>query len=126
MAEKRTGARPVYRTTDKISEKTNFIYIKEELLMKYSDFVKAVAESAGVSQKEAKAVLKVATEQVTAALTGDGSLSIPQLGTFKRVARNERTYPANKLTKKAVTVPAHSVAVFRPSTAIKTAVSDVK
>lgn len=94
--------------------------------MKYSEFVKAVAETAGVSQKDAKSILKAATEQVTAALTGDGSLSIPQLGTFKRVERKERTYPANKLTKKAVTVPAHSVAVFKASSAIKTAVSDVK
>lgn len=94
--------------------------------MKYSDFVKSVAEAAGVSQKEAKSILKIATEKMTEALVNDGSISVPQFGTFKRVARKERTYPANKLTKKAVTVPAHSVATFKPSTAIKTAVADVK
>jgi len=86
--------------------------------MKKQDFIKAVAESAGLSQDAVSKALSSMINVITAELKADREVNITGFGAFKvskRAARNG----VNPRTKEAIKIPAMKTPVFRAGKTLK-------
>ena len=93
--------------------------------MKKADFIKAVAEKTGTTQKTADAVLAATLDTIRTALKKGDSVAFLQFGTFKvsqRAARKGR----NPQTGKEIQIPAAKLPVFKASAAFKELVNGKK
>ncbi len=93
--------------------------------MKKSEFIKAVADKAGTTQKAADAVVAAALGTIRDALKKEDSVAFLQFGTFKiskRAARKGR----NPQTGKEIQIPASKLPVFKASAAFKEFVNGKK
>lgn len=90
--------------------------------MNKAELIRAVAEAAGCSLKEAETIIAATFATITAALTEGDKVQLVGFGSFevkKRAARTGR----NPKTKEAIEIPASVVPVFKPGKALKDAVS---
>ena len=86
--------------------------------MKKADFIKAVAQKAGTTQKAADAVVAAALGTISDAMKKGDSVAFLKFGTFKvskRAARKGR----NPQTGKEIQIPASKLPVFKASAAFK-------
>ena len=93
--------------------------------MKKADFIKAVAQKAGTTQKAADTVLAAALDTIREALKKEDSVAFLQFGTFKiskRAARKGR----NPQTGKEIQIPATNLPVFKASAAFNELVNEKK
>ena len=93
--------------------------------MKKTEFIKAVAEKAGTTQKVADAVVAAALATIREALKKDDSVAFLGFGSFKvskRAARKGR----NPQTGKPIQIPAAKLPVFKASAALKELVNGKK
>jgi len=88
--------------------------------MRYQQFIKRLAHTIGISEKEMHEVMRVAADLIGSTIINEGELHIPEVGKFTRVARKTRQ-GRNPHTGETITVPAHCVATFKPAAAIKDA-----
>ena len=86
--------------------------------MKKAEFIKAVAEQAGTTQKNADAIVAAALDAIRDALKAGDSVTFLKFGTFKVSERAART-GRNPQTGKAIKIPASKLPVFRASAALK-------
>lgn len=82
--------------------------------MKKIELVKAVAEAAGLSQKEAENAIQAFAGVVKEELANGGSVTIKDFGTFQTVVRKARK-SHDFVNGGIMTVPAKTVAKFKPS-----------
>ena len=93
--------------------------------MKKAEFIKAVAEKTGATQKAADAVVTAALNTIREALKKEDSVAFLGFGTFKiskRAARKGR----NPQTGKEIQIPAAKLPVFKASAALKELVNGKK
>lgn len=79
-----------------------------------------VAEEAGITKKDANALIGVVLNGIKTGITGEGKVTLVGFGTFsvvKRAARMAR----NPKTGEAISVPEKTVPKFKPSKALKEA-----
>ena len=86
--------------------------------MKKADFIKATAAKAGVSQKEAQAVVAAAHEVIKDALKQDDTVPFLGFGTFKVSNRAART-GRNPQTGEEIKIAAAKLPTFKASPAFK-------
>ncbi|MCF0142549.1 MAG: HU family DNA-binding protein [Parasporobacterium sp.] len=86
------------------------------------ELVAAIAEKAGLTQKQAAAALKAFTDTVGETLKKDDKVQLVGFGTFevsKRAARQGR----NPATGKAMKIPASKAPKFKAGKALKDAIA---
>ena len=93
--------------------------------MKKADFIKAVAEKTGTTQKTADAVLAATLDTIRTALKKGDSVAFLQFGTFKVSQRADRK-GRNPQTGKEIQIPAAKLPVFKASAAFKELVNGKK
>ena len=89
--------------------------------MTKAELIDAVAGKAGVSKKDAEAVVNAFTGVVTDAMAAGDKITLVGFGTFEAVEKPERT-ALNVRTKERVVVPAHKAPKFKAGKALKDAV----
>ena len=90
--------------------------------MNKTELIAAAAEKAGLSKKEAEAVVSATFDAITAALKDGDKVQLVGFGSFevkKRAARIGR----NPKTKESIEIPASVVPVFKAGKALKDAVA---
>ena len=88
--------------------------------MKTSEFVKAISEKSGATQKTVKAVMAAATEVVSEVIPND---SVKALGvTFSTMITNPRE-GRNPSTGEIISIPSKRRVVCKPSKTLKDAVA---
>ena len=90
--------------------------------MSKTELVEFIAAEAGVSKAEAGRVLDATLAGITKGLKKDGKVALVGFGTFsakKRAAREG----INPLTKKAIKIPAKTVASFKAGSKLKDALN---
>ena len=93
--------------------------------MKKADFIKATAAKAGVTQKEAQAVVAAAHEVIKEALKKGDTVPFLGFGTFKISNRAART-GRNPQTGAAIKIPAAKLPTFKASPAFKEFINAAK
>lgn len=91
--------------------------------MQKTDFIKAVAEKAGVGQKEAKLIVDTALDVITEELTRGEKITLTGFGTFEVRERQARE-GVNPQTREKIQIAATKTPGFSASTALKDAVKD--
>ena len=86
--------------------------------MNKTELVAAVAESAGLTKKDAERVLNAAIDTITDSLVKGEKVQISGFGTFEIKDREARV-GRNPHTKEAIDIPATRVPTFKPSKALK-------
>ena len=86
-----------------------------------SALVDKVAEAAGVSKKDTKAVVDALLETVKESVKADAEIRLIGFGTFKKAHRNART-GRNPATGATIKIPAKKKVAFRVSKDLKAAV----
>jgi len=86
--------------------------------MNKKDVVTKVAESMGVTKKEAALSVDTVLDVVTDALTSNEKVSLAGFGVFETVKRNARTC-RNMQDGSPIEIPAKMAPRFRPSKAMK-------
>lgn len=89
--------------------------------MQKTDFVKSVAERAGVSQKEAKRVVDAALDIITDTLKQGEKVTLTGFGTFEVRQRQERE-GVNPQTRQKIKIAATKTPGFSASSTLKEAV----
>jgi len=89
--------------------------------MKKQDFIKAVANSAGLSQDAVSKSLTSMIEVVTSELKSGGEVNITGFGAFKISERAARNW-VNPRTGESIKIPAMNSPVFRAGKTLKEAV----
>ena len=89
--------------------------------MKKQDFIKAVANSAGLSQDAVSKALGSMINTITSELKKGGEVNITGFGAFKISARAARN-GVNPRTQQAIKIPAMNSPVFRAGKTLKEAV----
>ena len=93
--------------------------------MNAGEVVKFLSQRLGLSQRETRRLLKSSTETLKKTLDEDLGFTIPKLGTFvTRVRKKRRAY--NPHYKKHTILPPKRVVCFRPSSALKASVRDLR
>lgn len=90
--------------------------------MNKADFINAIAESSGVSRRQADKTVSVVIDVIKDALIKGEKLQLPGFGTFcvnERAAREGR----NPRTGDVIQIPAAKVPAFKPSKVLKAAVN---
>lgn len=90
--------------------------------MKKAEFIDAIAAQAGVSKKDANAVMDAAIAVITDALKKGDSVSFVGFGSFSSADRAARTARVPG-TSKTVNVPATKVAKFKAGKGLKDALN---
>ena len=90
--------------------------------MNKTDLVAAVAETAGLTKKDAERVVNASIDAITAALAKGEKVQISGFGTFESKTREARI-GRNPHTKEAIEIPATRVPTFKPSKALKDLIS---
>jgi DNA-binding protein HU-beta len=89
--------------------------------MQKADFIKAVAEKAGVGQKEARQVVDTALDVITEALRRGEKVTLTGFGTFEVRARQARE-GVNPQTREKIQIAATNTPGFSASSTLKEAV----
>jgi len=89
--------------------------------MQKTDFIKAVAERASVSQKEAKQVVDAALDIITDSLRTGEKVTLTGFGTFEVRQRQERE-GVNPQTRAKIKIAATKTPGFSASSTLKEAV----
>ena len=83
--------------------------------MKKADLIKAIAQKAGINQKQAQAALEETLEQIkTTLVEKKEKVTFTGFGTFCVAKRSART-GINPGTKEKIDIPATMVPKFKPS-----------
>ena len=90
--------------------------------MQKTDFIKAVAERTGVSQKETKQVVDAALDVITESLKKGEKVTLTGFGTFEVRERKART-GRNPRTGREIRIGPTVSASFRPGKALKDALN---
>ena len=90
--------------------------------MNKTELIAAAAEKAGVSKKEAEAVVTAAFDAIAASLKEGEKVQLVGFGAFEVKARAERV-GRNPQTKETITIPASKTPVFKAGKALKDAVA---
>ena len=90
--------------------------------MNKNELIAAVAEAAGVSKKDADAVVKATFEQIANALVAGEKVQLIGFGTFETRERGART-GKNPRTGETVTIAACKAPAFNAGKALKDAVN---
>ena len=91
--------------------------------MNKAELINSVAVSAGVSKKEAEAVISATFEAITAALQEGDKVQLVGFGSFE-VKKREARVGRNPKTKEEIQIPASKVPVFKAGKALKDAVAE--
>ena len=91
---------------------------KEEQHMNKSELIAVVAQSAGLTKKDAERVMNAAFDAMTAALVKGEKVQLSGFGTFE-VKEREARIGRNPHTKESIDIPATRVPVFKASKALK-------
>ena len=86
--------------------------------MNKTELIAAVAQSAGLTKKDAERVLNAAFDAMTAALVNGEKVQLSGFGTFE-VKEREARIGRNPHTKEAIEIPATRVPSFKASKALK-------
>ena len=86
--------------------------------MNKAELVKAVADKAEVTTRDAEAVIDGALELIAAALIKGESVKLSGFGVFEKKERAGRT-GTNPATGEKIQIPASKSAVFKPSKTLK-------
>ena len=86
--------------------------------MNKTDLVAAVAETAGLTKKDAERVVNASIDAITAALAKGEKVQISGFGTFETKEREARI-GRNPHTKEEIHIPATRVPAFKASKALK-------
>ncbi|GAB4216346.1 MAG: HU family DNA-binding protein [Roseiflexaceae bacterium] len=89
--------------------------------MQKTEFIRAVAEKASISQKEAKAAVDAALEVITETLKRGEKVTLTGFGTFEVRQRQERE-GVNPQTRAKIKIPATKTPGFSASSTLKDAV----
>lgn len=93
--------------------------IFKEVNMTKADLVARIASDAGISQKAADKVVDALVSAIHDALKGpEGSIRIPDLGTF-RVSERKARIGVNPRTREKMQIPASVVPAFTAAKALK-------
>ena len=79
-----------------------------------TEIVKAIAEAAGINQKQAAAAFEAVFENILTGVIETGRVAIPDFGVFRKETRAARK-GRNPKTGEAMDIPAKSVVRFRQS-----------
>jgi len=90
--------------------------------MNKTEFIAAVAESAGANKKDAESIINAALAQIEKALAAGEKVQFVGFGTFETRERGERA-AKNLRTGETITVPAAKVPAFKAGKALKDAVN---
>ena len=90
--------------------------------MNKTELIALVAQSAGLTKKDAERVLNAAFDSMTEALVKGEKVQLSGFGTFE-VKEREARIGRNPHTKDAIEIPAPKVPVFKPSKALKDCVA---
>ena len=90
--------------------------------MNKTELIAAAAEKAGVSKKEAEAVVTAAFDAIAASLKEGEKVQLVGFGAFEVKARAERV-GRNPQTKETITIPASKTPVFKAGKALKDSVN---
>ena len=90
--------------------------------MNKTELIAAAAEKAGVSKKEAEAVVTAAFDAIAASLKEGEKVQLVGFGSFEVKTRAERI-GRNPKTKESIEIPASVVPVFKAGKALKDAVA---
>lgn len=91
--------------------------------MQKTDFIKAVAEKANVSQKEAKNVIDAALDVIADTLKQGQKVTLTGFGTFEVRERQARE-GVNPQTREKINIPATKTPGFSASSTLKEAVKE--
>lgn len=86
--------------------------------MNKTELIAAVAESAGLTKKDAERVLNASIDAITASLVKGEKVQISGFGTFEAKEREARI-GRNPHTKEEIHIPATRVPSFKASKALK-------
>ncbi|MGI6038704.1 MAG: HU family DNA-binding protein [Clostridiales bacterium] len=89
--------------------------------MNKTDFVKAIAEKADFSKKDAEKALNAVLDVITEALAEGDRIQLVGFGSFEVRDRAARM-GHNPRTKEPIEIPATRLPVFKPGKALKSAV----
>lgn len=81
--------------------------------MNKAELIQAIASKAGVSQKQAEAILNATTDTIVKTVAGGGKVVLVGFGSFEARTRKERE-GRNPKTKEKMTIPATTVPAFSP------------
>ncbi len=91
--------------------------------MQKTDFIKAVAERTGVSQKETKQVIDAALDIIAETLAKGEKVTLTGFGTFEVRERQARE-GVNPQTREKIHIPATKTPGFSASSTLKDAVKE--
>lgn len=91
--------------------------------MQKTDFIKAVAEKAGVGQKEAKLIVDTALDVIIEGLARGEKITLTGFGTFEVRERQARE-GVNPQTREKIQIAATKTPGFAASSSLKDAVKD--
>jgi len=86
--------------------------------MNKTELAAAVADKADMSKEKASEVINAITDEITAALARDETVSLIGFGSFNQRSRSERT-GKNPQTGEAITIPASKTVGFKAGKALK-------
>lgn len=86
--------------------------------MKYSDFIKNVAESTSLSQQKTKEVLSKITDTIILTVANGDEVALPQFGKFKLKTKAARK-GVNPTTGAKVDIPESKTIAFKISLQVK-------
>ena len=86
--------------------------------MNKTELIAAAAQQAGVTKKDAEAVINAALETISATLAQGEKVQLSNFGNFETKYREPRV-GRNPHTGEAVAIPATRLPVFKPSNALK-------
>ena len=90
--------------------------------MNKAELIHAAAEKAGVSKKDAEAVVNAALDTIVEAMKDSEKVQLTGFGSFEVKNRPERV-GRNPRTKENITIPASKVPTFKAGKAFKDAIS---
>lgn len=86
--------------------------------MKFSEFIKSVASSSGVSQNVTKQIVETTFNQIKDAIIDGDEIAIPRFGKFTSKIRASRS-GVNPATGEKISIPETRSASFKPSKEFK-------
>jgi DNA-binding protein HU-beta len=102
------------------------LYLRRKVFMESiqkTEFIKAVAERTGNSQKETKEIIDAALDVITDALAQGKKVTLTGFGTFEVRHRQQRE-GVNPQTREKITIPETKTPGFSASSTLKDRVKD--
>lgn len=90
--------------------------------MNKTELIAQVAESTGITKKDTERLINAAIDAISASLAKGEKVQLSGFGTFEAKEREARV-GRNPHTKEAMEIPATRVPTFKPSKALKDAVT---